>query len=520
MDTCSEKSIYYATPVSKDLIAAGLAMLAFCLHAAFAGRYDVFRDELYFIVCGRHPALGYADQPPLVPLLAAAFYGLGHTVWLLRLPVTLAAAALTWFSVRFTRLLGGGDFAAMIAGLSVTIAPMLMGMAAIFSTTAFDPLAWTVIAFLLVRAVRGEDRTTRNGALLGCGIVAGLDFEAKYALAFWAVSLIIGLILTPQRRLFAEKALWLGAALAVLIGLPSVIWQAAHGWPFLELAAAARDKNVTVPPSAFLINQLMIMNPLLAPLWIAGMIAPFLITALKPARFLAIAFITCLALTLLTHGKDYYIAATYPCMFILGAVAWAHWLKTAWTRSVLTAWLAAAAVLSALVAPLALPVLSVPDLRVYMRHFPLKPQKQEKSFAGTLLPQVFADQLGWHDFADQVGAAWQAIPVAERARTAIKVDNYGEAAALDIYGARYGLPPALSGHNQYYFWGLRGQDPVNLLVVQNHPERLDPYCQHTVIYRTTLSPDAMASENGKIIAFCQDLKVSLSDEWPNIKHFD
>ncbi|MGZ3304705.1 MAG: hypothetical protein ACXU8U_02490, partial [Asticcacaulis sp.] len=108
--------------IRRDYIAWGLAMAALCLHAAFAGRYDVFRDELYFIVCGRHPDFGYADQPPIIPLLAAGFYAPGHSTWLLRLPAVLAAGALPWLSVRFARLLGGGTVAAVGAGLAVTIA--------------------------------------------------------------------------------------------------------------------------------------------------------------------------------------------------------------------------------------------------------------------------------------------------------------------------------------------------------------------------------------------------------------
>ena len=127
--------------------------------------------------------------------------------------------------------------------------------------------------------------------------------------------------------------------------------------------------------------------------------------------------------------------------------------------------------------------------------------------------------MGWHDYTDQVGAAWQKIPAAERARTGIKVENYGEAAALDIYGKAYSLPPALSGHNQYYLWGLRGQNPVNLLVVQNNPDRLEPYCQKTVILGETYSRDAMAYENGKTIALCQGLKVDIVKLWPELKNF-
>lgn len=498
-----------------DYLALGLAAMAFVLHALFAGRYDVFRDELYFIVCGRHPAFGYADQPPVVPLLAAGFYGLGHSVWLLRLPATLAAAALAWLGVRFARLLGGGTFAAAAAGIAVTIAPMLMGMAATLNTTVFDPLAWTLIAWLLARAILRGERT----ALLWCGVVAGLDFEIKYSLVFWFVSLVAGLLITPERRLFREKSLWLGIAVAAVIAVPSLIWQALNHFPFLELARAAREKNTDTPPLAFLVNQVLVMNPLLAPVWISGVIAPFFVERLKPVRFLAIAFLASLALVLLTHGKDYYIAATYPVMFIAGAVALGHWVKGFKGRAALTAWGAAAAAFSAVISPLALPVLSIDGLNSYMRHFPLKPQQQEKSFKGTILPQVFADQVGWHDFTSEVGGAWQKIPAEDRAATAIKVDNYGEAAALDVYGGAFGLPPALTGHNQYFLWGLRGQHPRNLLVVQDHPERLEPYCEKTVILGTTESPNAMAYENGKTIAFCQGLKIDLQAYWPQLKNY-
>jgi 4-amino-4-deoxy-L-arabinose transferase-like glycosyltransferase len=499
----------------KDTLALSFGLLAFGLHAAFAARYDLFRDELYFIVCGRHPAFGYADQPPVTPLLAAGLYGLGHTVWLVRLPAALAAGALAWLAVRFARLLGGGAVAAAGAALCVAIAPMLMGLGATLNTTTLDPLAWTAIAACLVWAAKTGDRR----ALWLCGLIAGLDLETKYALVFWGAGLGVGLILTPERKLLARRDLWLGAALAALIASPSLAWQALHGFPFLELAAAARHKNVDTPPVAFMLNQILVMNPLLAPVWLSGLAAPFVVERLRPARFLAIGFLVCAALVILTHGKDYYLAAAYPVMFITGAVAIAQGARALAARVALAGWAAAAVALSGLASPLALPVLPVLALKTYVQHFPLKPQQQEKSFKGTLLPQVFADQLGWRDFTDEVGAAFGRIPAAERAQTAIKVDNYGEAAALDVYGRPFGLPPTLSGHNQYFLWGLRGQHPVNLLVVQGHPERLAPYCEQATVLAVTASPDAMAFENGKAIAYCRGLKVDLRALWPGLKNF-
>lgn len=178
-----------------------------------------------------------------------------------------------------------------------------------------------------------------------------------------------------------------------------------------------------------------------------------------------------------------------------------------------------AILVSLVLSPIALPVLPPPLLADYITRLGIAPQQQERSFRGTVLPQTFADQLGWHDFAGQVMAAWQRIPESLRKQTGIKVDNYGEAAALDLYAGPLGLPPVLSGHNQYFLWGLRGQNPVDLIVVQNHVERLRPYCRETQVLGETWSPYAMASENGKVIAWCRGLRSPLRTLWPEIKDY-
>ncbi|MBD5605092.1 MAG: glycosyl transferase, family 39, partial [Candidatus Eremiobacteraeota bacterium] len=102
----------------RDRVAIVSSAFVAAFHLAFANRYDLFRDELYFIVCGRHPAFGYADQPPLVPFLAAGTFALGHQTWIVRLPSVFAAAALVWVAVAFVRLLRGGDGAAWIAAVA------------------------------------------------------------------------------------------------------------------------------------------------------------------------------------------------------------------------------------------------------------------------------------------------------------------------------------------------------------------------------------------------------------------
>jgi 4-amino-4-deoxy-L-arabinose transferase-like glycosyltransferase len=508
----SEGTSNGALPATLDRVALAVALPALTVHAALAGRYDLFRDELYFIVCGRHPAFGYVDQPPLIPLLAAGLYGAGHHLWILRLPSALAAAALVWLTVRLTRLLGGGDAAAAAAGIAAAAAPMFLGIFATLNTTILEPLAWTGIAYGFARVALLDDRR----ALLWSGAGAGLSLEAKYALVPWLFSLVAGMLCTDSRRVLARRELWLGIALATALAAPSIAWQAAHGWPFAEIVHAAASKNVMVPPLAFLFNQVLVMNPLFAPLWMLGIAAPFVWRDLQAVRFLPLAFVAVAALTILSHGKDYYLAAAYPAMFALGAIGLERLVRAPLARA---AWLGAALLVSAISAPAELPILPPSSLAGYLQRFHLAPQQQERSFAGTTLPQEFADQLGWRDYVAQVGAAYASLTPAVRAHTAIKVDNYGEAAALDVLGSPYRLPPALSGHNQYYLWGLRGQDARHLLVVQNHPERLTDYCEEVSILGATYSPHAMAYENGKAIAFCREVKPPLSLLWPRLKEY-
>jgi 4-amino-4-deoxy-L-arabinose transferase-like glycosyltransferase len=494
-----------------EAAAFAVALIVSIFHIALCGRYDLFRDELYFIVCGRHPAFGYVDQPPAVPLMAASLYELGLGAWGLRIPTAIAAGVLVWLAMRFARLLGGGGLAQAFAGLACAIAPMLMGLVATLNTSAFDPLAWTAVAYLMVRANRhGDDR-----ALILAGLIAGLALQVKYAMLFWIVGLTIGLILTAERCLLLSPAFWIGAALAAVIASTSFFWQYAHGFPFLELAAAAKGKNADVPPLPFLANQVVVMNPAFAPLWVAGLVAPFAVKRLRDLRFLVIGAIVVVVIVRVGHGKDYYLSPLYPTLFAVGAVTLAPVLRTGSGRVVAGIGMTAAAAFSALAAPMALPILPPPVLEAYMHRIGFAPQQQERSFKGTALPQAMADQLGWHDFVEQVEAAWNRLPRSERPLTAILVENYGEAAALDLYGR--GLPPTLSGHNQYYLWGLRGQHPINVLSIQNNTVELRPYCRKATLLGTTWSRYAMAFENGKVIALCEGVKPPLARLWPQLK---
>src|ERR1700743_906141 len=246
------------------------ALFVALVHAATAGRYDAQRNELYFLACGWHPDFGYVDQPPLVPLIAAATQLFGINIWMLRLPATIAAIGLVLLCASFARLLGGGSRAAVFAAVAAGIAPGIAGLSSHLTTSTFEPIAWTGAAFLLTRAVLHD----RRSDLIWVGVLAGLAMEAKWGVAVWLVALGVGALVLPARRMLLWWQLWLGVAIAAALFAPNLIWQWQHGWPFFEviLPHLESQKDYTGPFWLFEGRQGLSMNVVLAPLVLAGTI--------------------------------------------------------------------------------------------------------------------------------------------------------------------------------------------------------------------------------------------------------
>ena len=231
-----------------------LALASLLLHALAGGRYGFFRDELYFIVCGDRPDWGYVDQPAVVPLLASWAHALfGDFLWGFRLLPALVMSAAVALSAEFARVIGGGRFAQWLTGLGVLLAPIFLLLGGLFYTDMFQALTWLGLAFVLVRLEQtGDERWW-----LAFGAIAGFSLNTKYAIAFYLAGLAIGLLATPQPiKSLRRPWIYLGALVAGVMILPNLLWQQAHGWPFLELGkAAVGGKNLAMSPSMFLLQQ-------------------------------------------------------------------------------------------------------------------------------------------------------------------------------------------------------------------------------------------------------------------------
>lgn len=493
-----------------DVLAWSIAGLVFFGHALFAGRYDAFRNELYFIVCGRHPAFGYVDQPPLVPLLAALTQSAGDTTWLLRLPAVVAAALLVPVTVALARLLGAGTRGAWLAAIAAASAPMLIAITATLTTATFEPLTWTIVAYALVRTLQRGDRRMPIVA----GITAGIATQAKYGIVIWLIALAIGIACTSARRLMAQREVWIGLACVAALALPNLIWQAANGFPFLEVIRNDNAGNLTGSLLEFTLGQVLAVNAVLAPLWIAGLVAPFVRGDLAKFRFLSIAFGVAALIVFGTHGKSYYLAGAYPTIFALGAAA-----VTGLSRVLIAVWSTLALGNAALALPLVAPVLPADALAHYLSRAPLRPHPVEIAGIGAPLTQVFSDEFGWRELEHTVAGVYRAMPPQERSKAAILASNYGEAAALDVYGAADGLPPAISEQDQYFLWGPRGYDGSVIIAVNASPRRWSRFCDHSTTVAHFGVPYAMPYERDRAIIVCHGTVLPLSAAWPRFKRY-
>ena len=495
----------------------GLAVCALLIHFLTNSRYGYFRDELYFIACGQHLAFGYVDQPPLSLLLVRlSSFLFGDSLFALRLFPALAGAGTVWLTGMLARRLGGGSWAVALAATCSLTAANYLAVGNFFSLNAFEPLFWMGCLYLLVRLIQGDSPRL----WLWFGLLAGLGLENKHSMAFFAVGLAAGIVLTPLRCHLTQRWIWLGALLALLTALPNLLWEIQHNWATWELLrnVARSDKNVVLGPLQFLAQQILQMNPATLPIWASGLVWLLIARAGRPYLALAIAYLVTLFEFILLHGKVYYLAPAYPMLLAAGGVAIESWCRERlrWVKPLL---LTAAVTLAAVLAPVVLPILPPAKLVAYLAAMHISVPRTETAHTAAL-PQLFADQFGWPEMVGSVARAYHSLPPNERSRTAIFAQNYGEAGAIDFFGPRLGLPPAISGHQNYFLWGPRDYSGESMLILDDRAD--DERAQFETV--TDLGPVsssiwAMPWEQSLHLFHCRGLKRPLREFWPATKHW-
>jgi len=499
-------------PADRTLFALAIAKLL--LHATAITRYGWFRDELYYMVCAQHPAAGYVDQPPLsIWILGLVRAVLGDSLIAIRLLPALAGATTVFLTGRIARELGGGRFAQVLAALAALVTPVFLGTDHYYSMNTFDILLWTLAAWIALRALRTG--SPRHWLLLG--LVLGLGLLNKISVTWLVAGLAAGVVLSPGRRVLLTPWPWCALAIALLLFAPNVIWQAAHGWPTLEfMRNATGRKMAAVNPASFIAGQVLSMNPVTLPLWLAGLLWLLFAPAARGARPLGVMYVA-VAVFLMAGGRSRasYLAPAYVSLFAAGAVAF-EGAKAA--RALRAVAVAAVLVLGATALPFALPVLPVETYIRYARALHMAPSTEENLRIG-LLPQHYADMFGWEELVDEVEKAWRTLTPAEQAQCSIFAQNYGEAGAITVLGRHRGLPPALSGHNSFWLWGPGPRSGEVMIVVGGDLEDNQRVFRDLVRAGTVRSKYSMPYEQGMPVYIGRGLKIPIRELWPQLRMF-
>ena len=466
-----------------------------------SGRYGYHRDEMYFIVAGSHPAFGYPDQPPIVPLVSWAMHSIAPgSLLVLRTPSALAAAATTVLAALVAREVGGSARAQVVAALCTAVSGFALAVGHFVTTTTFDMLSTTVLGWLAIRAVLRNS----GASVLAAGVAVGIGMEAKPQVGLVALAMALTLLAVGPRA--PLRTWWAagGVLAAVALAAPYLIWQQQHGWPQLTVAhniAGSAESG----RAGFVPFQLVMVSPLLVPVWVAGLLAPFRRAALRPLRFVPLAYGLLAVVYIAGDGKAYYLASLYPVVLGLGALPVVDWAAR---RSPRRTWILgiAIALSAAFSAPLALPLLPVRDLQ------------------GSIVMALNPDQgetVGWPRFVQTMDGAWRQIPLGERRQTAIFTGNYGEAGAIDLLGSPLGLPRAYSGHNGFSEWGIPpARDTHALIVGFDGPADARPQFQGCrALARINDGIGLENDEQGYPVMLCR-VAGRWPALWPQLTHYD
>ncbi|MEV6973068.1 glycosyltransferase family 39 protein [Kitasatospora sp. NPDC093806] len=468
---------------------------------ALSGRYGFHRDELYFLLAGRHPDWGYVDQPPLTPLLgraSTALFGDGPAG--LRAVSVLLCAATVVLVALLARELGAGWGGQLLAAGSAACSAFVLAVGHLLNTATFDLFGWLAVCLLALRLLRTGDGRWWPAV----GAATGLALLNKDLVLLLAAALVPAVLITGPRRVLRGWWPVAGAAVAVAVALPDLWWQAAHGWPQLTVAGGISERDGLANRLLFVPMQILYLSPVLVPVWLAGFRRLRHDADSAWARPFALAYPVLCGLVVAVGGKPYYALPALLVLTAAGCEPVARRLAAAGPRrirSFATALAFGAAVNLVVTLPV-LPARLTPAVnRLYAEQ---------------------GEQIGWPELADAAARGWDAIPPDRRDRAVLFAADYGEAGALAAYGPVRGLPAPYSGHMSLADWGPppdRLDGPVLLVHPDGFPGAERHFTDCRVVARVDNGHGVPNQEQHAPVLLCSGTDRPWSVLWPELRHY-
>lgn len=503
--------------LSDYMLIAYFAFFTFILHLIAIEGFGYFRDELYYISCSDHLDWGYVDHPPLsILLLKMIRFFLGDSLFAIRLLPVLSSGLFVFGTGMLAKELGGKKFALILAAIAAMAPIGNFFLYSVYSMNFLDHVFWLALMFIVLRIIKtGEPKYW-----IVFGVVAGLGLQNKISVLFICFGIAAGILLTDQRKHLKHKQLWLGAAIAGLLFLPYILWNMTHGWPTLEFMQNAKTFKMTaVSPIEFLLEQLRYNNFSTIPIWLAGLWFFFFTKAGKPYRLFGWMYVAIYILFTVQQAKAYYFAPAYPIMFAGGAVmieTWINKLNWNWSKPIIAIVVLASALIYC---PVGLPILSQKKTIDWLQTLGIVANSGENHKIG-LLPQHFADMHGWPELTIKVTRIYYTLTENEKKECMIYAGNYGITGAVNFFGKPYGLPQAISGHNNHYFWPPEEKSANVFIIIGGKKEDHEKSFGEVIEMDRTDCEYAMPYENNQPIYLCKGFKHTFEQIWPTLKHYN
>jgi len=490
-----------ARSVSHDaMILSALGLATVAIHVWTGGRYGFHRDELATLDDARRLAWGYVAYPPITPFFGRLSLLLfGTSLAGFRFFAALAEAVAVVLTGLMARAMGGGRSAQLVAAAAAL--PFCLAGGSLMQYVSFDYLFWVLTIYSVVRLL--ADGEPRWWVVIGAAM--GLGMMAKYSMVFLAAGLGAGLLLTGARKYLASKWLWCGLAVALAIVSPNLIWQARHSFVSLEFLRTIHARDIRIGRTRDFLPDQLKLTLLAAPLAAAGLYFYLRAHAGRRYRALGWMYAALLLLFVVAKGRGYYLAAAYPMLYAGGAVWGEQRLASmgrGWAGAVRAAAWTALAVDVALMAAIFLPVAPA-----------------DSAWGKWMLRQNgdLHEEFGWQELVDTVAQIHRTAPQA-----AILALNYGEAGAIDLYGPRYGLSPAISGINSYWQRGYGNPPPETVIVVGATSAWVARNFASCELAGHTGNRDGVENEETRDhpdIFVCRGLRQSWPEFWRTFRYF-
>lgn len=492
-----------------------LAKLLLHIFTNATGGFGLFRDELYYLACADHLALGYVDQPPLSIFVLAGVRGIaGDSLFVIRFLPAVIGSAVVFLAGLITREMGGRLYAQALAMLASIVSLIHLAFSGIYSMNIFDLLVWALAVYILLRLVKTE----KPALWILLGVVLGLGLLNKISTLWLGAGIAAGLVLTRQRKWLKTPWPYLTGIISGLLFLPYIFWNLTHGWAHLEfIRNATAYKYAGLNIMEFLKGQVLLPNPVTLPLWLGGLFFLLFQKRDKSLRFLGFLFlIPFLILIINQHSKPEYLAAAYVIPFAGGGILYEKLFSRRglrWKKPLSIVILISGLALT----PYVLPILSQEATIRYMQAIGLETPNAEGKRTDSL-PQHFADMHGWENMASVLSKVYLSLEPEEREKTVIFGRNYGEAAAVDYYRKKYDLPTAISPHNNYWIWGCP-EDIGTAIIIGGTPQEHESFFGEVNLAAVIRSSYAMPYETDLPVYIARKPKLPLSAVWDRLKNF-